>query len=113
MNKAIHGLIVVVFAISCLCLWGMLSIVGHLTARMSLPGFTQFCVGLKPLLYVLPILAAGYCGYVWCSKEGARRSWVGFFAGTMSALVLVTMPTILATWLPLIDVLARLPRTTP
>jgi len=62
----------------------------------------------RPLLVVLPILAAAYCIYVWVRKTDERRSWVGFFAATMCALVLVTLPTMVAAYLPLIESLSRL-----
>ncbi len=113
MNKSIHALIVAVFAIACLFLSWMLALIAQLMPRMPLPGFTQFCVSLKPVLYVLPILAVAYCCRVWFSKEATRRSWVGFFAGTMMALVLVMVPTIIATWLPMLAVVTRLTTTSP
>jgi len=74
----------------------------------SLPAFTQLCIRFRPLLVVLPILAAAYCIYVWVRKTDERRSWVGFFAATMCALVLVTLPTMVAAYLPLIESLSRL-----
>jgi hypothetical protein len=108
MNKTIHGLIVAFFALACWCLWGMLTLISHVTPRISdqPPAFTQFCFELRPLLVVLPVLAATYCLYVWIRKADARRSWVPFFAVTMAGLVLVMLPTMLASWLPVIQFIA-------
>ena len=47
-------------------------------------------------------MAVGYCVYVWFSKKDTRKSWVGFFAGTMMVLVFVMVPTIIAAWLPVL-----------
>ena len=51
---------------------------------------------------MLPVLALGYCVYVWFSKNDTRKSWVGFFAATMMVLVFVMVPTIIAAWLPVL-----------
>src|ERR1035441_41824 len=103
MNKLIHGLIAAVFGITCLWLSWMLTLILDFTGETNaqLPGLTRFCLSLRPLLLVLPVLALGYCVYVWFSKNDARKSWVGFFAGTMMVLVFVMVPTIIAAWLPL------------
>jgi hypothetical protein len=105
MNKLIHGLIAAFFAFACLCLWGMLNLTSHVMFRVSdnPPAFTQFCIGLKPLYVVLPIVAVAYCFYVWIRKADTRRSWVSFFAATMGSLVVVMLPTLLAIWLPVIQ----------
>jgi hypothetical protein len=102
MNKVIHDLITTFFAVACWCLWGMLTLISNVMLRVSdqPPAFTRFCVGLRPLFVVLPIVAAVYCLYVWIRKQDIRRSWVGFFAATMSSLVLVMLPTMIAVWLP-------------
>ena len=105
MNKIIHGLIAAGFAFACWCLWAMLKLTSHVMLRVSdhPPAFTQLCVELKPLLVVLPVLAAAYCLYVWIRKTDHRPSWVPFFAATMGSLVLVMLPTMIAVWLPMIQ----------
>ena len=117
MNKVIHGLILAVFGIACWLLWAMLTVVDstaqHAYAGASLPAFTRLCLGLRPLLWVLPLLAAAYCLFVWIRKADGQKSWVGFFASTMSALVLLTYPVMIAAWLPLIDLLQRIAHRNP
>ena len=105
MNKLIHGLIAVSFAFACLCLWGMLTLTSHVPPRVAgqVPAFTQFCIGLRPLFVVLPVVAAAYCLYVWIRKTDHRHSWVPFFATTMGCLMVVMLPTIIAVWLPVIQ----------
>jgi hypothetical protein len=53
----------------------------------------------------MAVAALGYCVYVWVRKTGRQAPWVGFLATTMSALVLVVLPTIVAIYLPLVDFL--------
>ena len=57
---------------------------------------------------MLPVLALGYCVYVWFSKNDTRKSWVGFFAVTMMVLIFVMVPTIIAAWLPMRDIVINL-----
>ena len=63
--------------------------------------------------FALPLLAAAYCLFVWIRKADGQKSWVGFFASTMSALVLLTYPVMIAAWLPLIDLLQRIAHRSP
>ena len=105
MNKIIHGFIMAFFAFACACLWGMLNLTSVAMFRVSdqPPAFTLFCVGLRPLFVVLPIVAAAYCLYVWIRKADIGRSWVPFFAATTGSLVVVMLPTMIAIWLPIIQ----------
>jgi hypothetical protein len=104
MKTFLHVLVLAVFAIGCFCAWGILTVVQqqaqHL--RFSLPGFTALCVNLRPLLMALPILAAGYCVWVWTRKADRVPSWIGFFAGATGGLVVVALPTMVAAYLPLV-----------
>jgi len=59
------------------------------------------------LLAVFAILALSYCIYVWVSKAERQAPWIGFLATTMSALVLLVLPTVVAIYLPLVDFLNR------
>jgi hypothetical protein len=104
MNKIAHTLTLAVFAIACWFLWAILTLAPHTAQGRQLPEFTRLCVGLRPLMTVLPILAAAYCLWVWFRKTDRLPSWVVFFAMTMSVLVLVTLPVLIAAYLPLINV---------
>jgi hypothetical protein len=105
-NMIIHGLILAFFSVGCWFLWVILHF-PHMMALKNgrpLPAFTQFVVGCGLLyLFVPPLLAAGYCVYVWTRKHGGRSSWMGFFAITMAALFAITLPTLVAILLPVID----------
>jgi hypothetical protein len=59
------------------------------------------------LLDTLVLLALGYCVYVCARKVERPASWIGFLATTMSALVLVLMPSVVAIYIPLVDFLNR------
>ena len=105
MNKLIHALVLAVFGIACCLVWGLLTVTTHIQAGggIPLPAFTSLCVGLRPVALALPVVAATYCLFVWIRKKDERRSWVGFFAATMCALVLVALPAVVAAYLPLVD----------
>jgi len=68
-----------------------------------LPAFARLCLELKPVLYVLPLLGLAYCVFVWLRKTESRSSWTGFFAATTGIIILITFPTMLAVWLPMIQ----------
>jgi len=106
LNKILHGLILIIFSVGCWLLWAIL----HLPVMMGVamhgrtpPAFTQFVVGCGAYLAAPPLLAAGYCLYVWTRKPGRENSWVGFFATTMALLFFTTLPTLIAILLPIIQ----------
>ena len=119
MNKLMHAIVLLVFAGACWFLAMMLKLplmVQPMTARLPsvppgeavLPAFTRFCMVAGPvLLAALALLALGYCIYVWVRRAERPMPWVGFLATTMSALVLVLLPTVVAIYIPLIDFLNR------
>src|SRR5229473_1909446 len=107
MNKFIHAVVLGVFGFACWLTWAMLGLITHVGVG-QMPGFTQLCVGLRPLLVFLPMVAAAYCIYVWIRKTDGRRSWVSFFATTMGVLVLVTLPAFVAAYLPLVSSINQL-----
>ena len=73
-----------------------------------MPPFTRLCVGYGPLLMAgLAILALAYCIYVWTRKVEKRANWIGFLATTVSALVLVLMPTVVAMYITVVDFINR------
>ena len=77
----------------------LLSGVAEPLAKMTTP-ITMLCVSLRPVLVAIPILAAVYCLWVWFRKGDRLPSWIGFFATTMGFLALVTIPAMLAAYLP-------------
>jgi hypothetical protein len=118
MNKLMHAVVLAVFAGACwflaLILIKLPMMVLPATARLrsvpleqaALPAFTRLCMGAGPvLLAVFGLLALGYCIYVWARKAERVAPWTGFLATTMSALVLVLLPSMVAIYIPLVDFL--------
>ena len=110
MNKLAHTLVLAVFGMACWFLWSFLKLASLPLPPpdASLPAFTAFCIGLRPAMIILPILAAAYCLWICFRKAERLPSWVVFFAVTMSVLVLVALPTLLAAYLPLLHGITRL-----
>jgi hypothetical protein len=76
--------------------------------QSGLPAFTRLCMAAGPFLLAgLALLALSYCVYVWMRKAERQAPWIGFLATTMSALVLVLLPTVVAIYIPLVDFLNR------
>jgi hypothetical protein len=120
MNKMMHGIVLVLFGGACWFLSLILKLplmVQPATARLAslpagqsvqLPAFTRLCMATGPvLLAALALLALGYCIYVWVRRAERQAPWVGFLATTMSALVLVLLPAVVAIYIPLVDFLNR------
>jgi hypothetical protein len=110
MKKAAHLMILAVFSVACWFLWGILHLAPAVAHGGSAPQFTLLCVGLRPGLIALPILAAAYCLWVMFRKADKLPSWMPFFATTMSVLVLITLPTLVAAYLPLVSSINQLAR---
>ena len=126
MNKVMHGVVLVVFGAAC---WWLSQILVKMplmvlpaAARLrsvtieqvSLPAFTRLCMAAGPVvLAVFALVALAYCIYVWVRKAGSPVSWTGFLATTMSGLVLVLLPTIVAIYIPLVDFLNHLAPAVP
>ena len=109
MKKFIHALVVAVFGFGCWFTWGILTLAPHVRrADPALPAFTTFCISLRPVVVALPLLAAAYCVWVWFRKADRVPSWIGFFAATTGALVLVTLPAMVAAYLPLLSAVNNL-----
>ncbi len=122
MNKVMHAVVLVVFGLAC----GLLALILKLPsmvlpamarlpsappgqAVLPLPAFTRLCTAVGPvLLAALALLALGYCIYVCVRKAERSASWIGFLATTMSAVVLVLLPSVVAIYIPLVDFLNRL-----
>src|SRR4029077_16426151 len=99
--------------IVCWFLWGILHVPQMMSAAREgrqLPAFTRLVVGCGSFLVVPPLLALAYCLYVWLRKSHAKNSWMGFFASTTAVLIFLTLPTIMAVLLPMIDFMNHLMR---
>ena len=119
MNKMMHAVVLIVFGGACWFLSLILRLplmVQPMTAKLPsvapgqavLPAFTRLCMSAGPILLgALTFLALGYCIYIWVRKAERPASWIGFLASTMSALVLVLLPTVVAIYIPLVDFLNR------
>ena len=113
MNKILHGFVLLIFSAACWFMAMMLrlpAMVGAHVPSVPLPAFTRFCMGIGPLVLAgLALAAAVYCIYVWSRKAESRATWIGFLATTMSSLVLVLLPILVAMYLPLVAFVNRLP----
>jgi hypothetical protein len=121
MNKTMHAVVLAVFGGACwflsliilklplMVLPGIARLGSGPVEQASLPAFTRLCMAIGPaLLTALGFLALAYCVYVWARKAGRPAPWTGFLATTMSALVLVLLPTVVAIYIPVVDFLNRL-----
>lgn len=109
MKKFVHALVLAVFGFGCWFTWAILTLAPHVRrADPALPGFTRLCISLRPLVIALPILAAIYCVWVLFRKSDRVPSWIGFFAATTGLLVLVTLPALVAAYLPLLNAINNL-----
>lgn len=108
LNQILHGLILIFFSVGCWFLWCILrfpQMMGRALQGWPMPAFTYFVVGCGSYLAVPPLLAVGYCMYVWTRKSGGRSSWIGFFATTMAVLFFITLPALFAILLPVVAVM--------
>ena len=79
-------------------------------AALQLPAFTRLCMALGPIVIIgLLTIAVGYCLWVWFRKAETRSSCVGFLATATGSLFLVTLPIVVAIYLPLVNALQNLP----
>jgi hypothetical protein len=104
MRKLASGLVLGVFGASCGLAWGMTTLMLEITnAGRVLPYFTNLCIRLRPLLIILPILAAAYCLWLWFNKEEKASRWMGFVVVTMTLLIVFVLPAIGTSYLVMID----------
>jgi hypothetical protein len=108
-NKFVHTGILAVFGFGSVFTWLLLTHGFLRVPNQPMPGFSSVCMSLRPLVIALPILAAIYCLWVWFRKADRVPSWVGFFAVTTAAFVLVTFPVTLGAYFSLLSVVAGLP----
>lgn len=122
-NKVLHGVVLGYFTFGCWLLWGCLKVsqfILPLSARVDkisgvgptgTPAFTLLFWDMMPFWYIPPVLAATYCGMVWTRKMDKRHSWLTFFSTLTGVLFLLLIPTLIASELPFINFLNRLPTT--
>lgn len=112
MNKVLHGIVLAFFGMACWLVWVLLQLPAMVKLRgmeLQLPAFTRFCMGIGPIVIAgLATLATGYCCWVWFRKAENRASWVGFLATATGSLLLVTLPIVVALYLPLVNALSTL-----
>ena len=111
-NKLAHGVVLAFFGVACWFIWVLLqlpSMVRLHGVELYLPAFTRFCIALGTWIVVgLAILATAYCIRVLIRKADSQSSWVAFLATVTAALLFVTLPTIVAIYLPLVNALRHL-----
>ena len=112
-NLIIHGVILVFFSVGCWFLWGVMQVPRMMAVMLReppMPAFTRLLVDCSPFLAVPPLLALVYCLYALSRKSNVKTSWMGFFAATFGAILLLAFPIILAVLLPFVDWISRQPR---
>jgi hypothetical protein len=112
-NKLAHAIVLAFFGMACWLVWVLLQLPPMVRlhgVELQLPAFTRFCMALGPsVLISLAVLGTGYCVWVWLRRAETPRSWVGFCATATGSLFLVTLPIVVALYLPLVNALNSLP----
>lgn len=113
LNKLAHGVVLAFFGAACWLVWALLQLplmVRVHGVSLQLPAFTRLCMAVGPSVVMgLAALAMCYCLWVWFRKQDRQGSWVGFLATATASLFLVTLPAIVAIYLPLAAALQCLP----
>jgi hypothetical protein len=107
MKKLTSALVLAVFGFNCWFAWAMLTLL-LLDVRDAhnrvLPSFTNLRISLRPLLVVLPIVAAAYGPWLWFHKaEHGPAGWGGFIVITMTVLILFVFPAMLTSYWLILD----------
>ncbi len=109
MNRLAHGIVLVFFGSACWFVWGCFKLPALVSPGLQLPAFTRLCMSVGPTVVIaLTTLATAYCLWVWFRQGDSRHSWAAFLATATSALVLVTLPNMVATSLTLISAVNHL-----
>jgi len=104
MRKFVNALVLGVFGASCGLAWAMTTLMLEVrNAGRVLPYFTNLCIGLRPLLIILPVAAAAYCLWLWFDKEEKASRRMGFVVVTMALLFVLVLPAIGTSYLLMID----------
>ena len=108
MKKLTSALVLAVFGFNCWFAWAMLTLLLDVrNAGRVLPYFTNLCIGLRPVLVVLPIVAVAYGLWLWFHKA-ENVPTAGFIVVTMAVLVLFVFPAMLTSFWLVIDPLKSL-----
>ena len=117
LNKFAHGVVLLFFGTGCWFISVLLRLPTMVRLRgvsLELPAFTRFCMNVgPPLLIGLTAIASAYCLWIWFSRGEPRRSWTSFLAVVTAALFLITLPIIIALYLPLVNLANHLNGTAP
>jgi hypothetical protein len=112
-NKLAHGVVLVLFGAACWFVWALLQLPAMVRVHgvaLQLPAFTRLCMAMGPGIVIgLAAVATCYCLWVWFRKLDRQGSWVGFLATATASLFLVTLPIIVAIYLPLVAAFQSLP----
>lgn len=104
MKKLTCALVLGVFGSSCWLAWAMLTLMLDLKhAGRALPYFTNLCIGLRPALILLPVVAAAYYFSLWFRKDDKISKWMGFVVATMTVLIVLVLPAMSTSYLLMID----------
>ncbi|MEI6567533.1 MAG: hypothetical protein WCR20_12720 [Verrucomicrobiota bacterium] len=113
LNKIAHAIILAFFGMACWLVWALLQLPPMVRlhgVELQLPAFTRFCMAIGPGIIIgLAVLGTLYCLWVWLRKSETPIPWVGFLATATGSLFLVTLPIVVATYLPLVNALNRIP----
>jgi len=108
-NKVAHGIVLAFFAIACWFVWVVLQLPMMVQMRgvaLQIPAYTRLCIALGTWIVIgMAILATAYCVRVWLLKAERQSSWVAFLAAATGSLLFVTLPSIVAIYLPLVNAL--------
>jgi hypothetical protein len=104
MRKLASAFVLGVFGVSCGLAWAMTTLMLEVrNAGRVLPHFTNLCIRLRPLLIILPIVAAAYWLWLWFDKEEKTTRRMGFVVVTMALLIVFVLPAIGTSYLLMID----------
>ena len=105
MKKLTSGLILAVFAFNCWFAWAMLTLLLDVRDAHNrvLPHFTNLCISLRPLLVVLPIVAAAYGLWLWFHKAEHGPACGSLIVITMTVLILFVFPAMLTSYWLVLD----------
>jgi hypothetical protein len=101
MDKLAHTLVPAVFGLAGYFTWDSHASIAHRTWR-RIARFHHVLRRASTCADCLPAMAAAYCFSIWFRKAERLPSSIVFFAATVSAFVLVTLPTSIAAYLPLL-----------
>ncbi len=104
MKKLSCGLVLVVFSVSCVLAWAMLTLMCDIrNAGRVLPDFTNLCIALRPMLVVLPVAGTAFYFWLWLHNEHKPSHWMSFVVATMTVMIVFVLPAISTSYLLMIN----------